>query len=75
MLQLAFICGMLMISTYIVQIVNYEVVLEFPNEQSWSENIIAKCGKDALDGAYQSHSLSDFGPVAFIFGAFYGLLM
>ena len=38
-------------------------------------NIINDCGvKYGFDGAFQSHSLSDFASVAFAWGAFYGML-
>ena len=35
----------------------------------------AKCGESELDGAYQSRSLSDFGAVSLIWGAFWGFLL
>ena len=65
----------LLLAIYAVQIVNYEVILEFQNPVSWSTMLAAKCGASELNDAYQSRSLSDFGAVSMIWGAFWGFLI
>ena len=64
----------LLLVSLTIQIINYEVVLEFDNPQSWSDNIIQQCGEDALEDAYQSKSLSDFGSCVGLWGAYWGIL-
>lgn len=37
--------------------------------------ITEKCGADSLKGAYQEKGLTEYGMVALIWGAFYGILL
>ena len=68
------IASALLVAAFIVQVINYEVVMEFDNPASWSVMMDEKCGKGASNDAYQARSLSDFGQVALIWGGFYGFL-
>ena len=54
---------------YIYSIHSYE------NPQEWSDQIGAKCGKQALTNAFQQKGLIAIGESCFIFGAFYGFVV
>ena len=65
----------LLIAALTLQVVNYSIVVDFKNLPEWSTMIEEKCGADILVGAFQTRSLFDFADViAFIWGAYYGLL-
>ena len=63
-----------MLAAYAVQICNFEVTEHFQNPQLWSDMLSQKCGGDILIDAFQARSLQDYGEVAMIWGAFFGLL-
>ena len=58
-----------------IQAFNYESVKSFENPPEWSTMMSEKCGIKSLVGAYQARSLTDFGDIASIFGAFIGLIL
>ena len=62
--------------TILLSMVNYAIVnATFVSPQSWTDEIIEKCGAEKMSGAYQNHSLLDLGEVSPGFGAYYGLLL
>jgi energy-converting hydrogenase Eha subunit E len=65
----------LMFAAWFMQIVNYEVSLNFENPSSWSTMLIEKCGANSIEGAYQARGLTDFGACVGIWGAFWGILL
>ena len=61
LVRITWIASALLVAALTVQIINYEVVMEFDNPASWSIMMDEKCGEGASDDAYQTRSLSDFG--------------
>ena len=57
------------------QIINFEINMGFENPAEWSTMMVEKCGAGAINDAYQTRSLADFGEICMVLGAFYGLLL
>ena len=59
-----------------IQIVNYLVAdSTFTVQAEWTKEITAKCGAEALNGAFMAKSLEQTASVAIGIGAYYGLVI
>ena len=62
-------------ASFALQGVNYAVVMQFQNPQSWSDMIVKDCGSGKLKDAFQTRGFTDFGATMGLWGCVYGMLL